>query len=271
MSFQEVLYEIDGHVATVTLNRPGKLNAWTLRMSQEVREAMRRAADDNAIRVIVFTGAGRGFCAGGDMELLDNIKTDSERHAPKVPPAFNPRGPVDFHGPDSYFPSIDKPIICALNGVAAGIGLVYTLYCDIRFAGSDAYVFTAFAQRGAIAEHGMSWLLPRVVGLPTAFDLLYSARRVGAEEALRLGLVNRVFPQADLLMETKAYAQMLATQMSPRSLQVMKRQLWDDQSRSLGQSVAVAQAEMALSFLSEDFREGIAHFRERRAPAFTGR
>src|SRR4030088_1652395 len=109
MSFQEVLYKTDGHVATVTLNRPGKLNAWTLRMSQEVREAMRKAADDDAVRVIVFTGAGRGFCAGGDMDLLDSIKTDSVRHAPKVPPAFNPRGSVDFHGLDSYFPSIDKP------------------------------------------------------------------------------------------------------------------------------------------------------------------
>lgn len=270
MALEQVRYEVDQHVATVTLNRPEKLNAWTRRMSEDLREAMRMADDDPSVRVIIFTGAGRGFCAGGDMGLLSDIGADRDRHA--VPPAgaFDPHAPVDFHGPDSYFPSISKPIICALNGVAAGIGLVYPLYCDLRFAASEAYVFTAFAQRGAIAEHGMSWLLPRLVGLPNAFDLLYSARRIDAAEALRMGLVNRVVPGAELMNETRAYAQLLATQVSPRSLKVIKRQLWDDQMRGLGPAVAVSQAEMALSFLSADFREGISHFVERRPPRFTG-
>lgn len=271
MQFEQVQYDIAAHVATVTLNRPAKLNAWTLRMADEVRAAMRQASEDDNVRVIIFTGAGRGFCAGGDMSLLKDISIDSERHAaPPVEP-FDPRGPTDYFGPDSYFPTVRKPIICAINGVAAGIGFVYPLYCDIRFASSDAYFLTAFAERGAIAEHGASWLLPRLVGLPHAFDLLYSARRVDAEEALRIGLVNRVFPAADLMEEVRAYADRLATQVSPRSLQVMKQQIWADQKRSLGEAVVVSQAEMALSFLSEDFREGIAHFMEKRPPAFTGR
>ena len=213
-------------------------------MSQEVREAMRQAADDDAVRVIVLTGAGRGFCAGGDMELLDSIKTDSERVRPRFPRHSTRAVRSISTGSTAIFRRLKADRLRPQRR-RGGIGLVYPLYCDIRFAGSDAYVFTAFAQRGAIAEHGMSWLLPRMVGLSNAFDLMYSARKVGAEEALRLGLVNRVFPQADLLKETQAYARMLATQMSPRSLQVMKRQIWDDQSRSLGESVAVAQAEMA--------------------------
>ena len=205
------------------------------------------------------------------MGLLSGISADSDRNAAKPEEPFAPRASAQFYGPDSYFPAVSKPILCAVNGVAAGIGFVYPLYCDMRFAGSDAYFFTAFSQRGAIAEHGASWLLPRLVGLPLAFDLLYSARRVDAEEALRIGLVNRVFPQADLMDEVRAYARHLATRVSPRSLQVMKRQIWDDQMRGLGEAVAVSQAEMALSFRSEDFREGIAHHVEKRDPAFTGR
>ena len=271
MDFEEIIYAVDGHIATVTLNRPGKLNAWTLRMSGEVRQAMTLASQDDAVRVIVLTGAGRGFCAGGDMGLLSDISDDAARNAARPVEPFDPGGPTDFFGPDSYFPAVSKPIIGALNGVAAGIGFVYPLYCDIRFAGSDAYFFTAFSQRGAIAEHGVSWLLPRIVGLPMAFDLLYSTRRIDAEEALRIGLVNRVIPQADLMAETYAYARHLADNVSPRSLRVMKRQIWQDLMRGLGESVTVSQAEMALSFESEDFREGIAHFVERRAPAFTGR
>lgn len=270
MTFEEILYEVDEHIATITLNRPAKLNAWTLRMADEVRDAMRKASDDGDVRVIILTGAGKGFCAGADMGLLSNIQSDSERYAPKPAAPFDPRGPVDFYGPDSYFPAVRKPIICAVNGVTAGIAFVYSLYCDIRFASSDAYFFTAFSRRGAVAEHGASWLLPRIVGLANAFDLLYSARKVAADEACRMGLVNRVYPAADLMTETRAYARMLAREVSPRSLQIIKRQVWDDQFRDLGAAVVESQAEMALSFLSEDFREGVAHFVERRPPAFTG-
>lgn len=271
MDFEQIRYEVAHRVATVTLNRPQKLNAWTLRMAAEVREAMRMARDDDGVRVIVLTGAGRGFCAGADMGLLGDIQADADRHeAPPLPP-FDPHSRPDFHGPDSYFPTIAKPILCALNGVAAGIGFVYTLYCDLRFASTDAYYLTAFSRRGAIAEHGSSWLLPRLVGMANAFDLLYSGRKVGAEEAFRMGLVNRVVSPEALMEVTTAYARMLADEVSPRSLRVMKRQLWDAHFATLGEDVAVSIAEMALSFRSEDFKEGVAYFVERRPPAFPGR
>lgn len=271
MSFEQILYSVSARVATVTLNRPAKLNAWTLQMAAEVREAMRMARDDDGVRVIVLTGAGRGFCAGADMGLLGEIREDSERNSAPLLPPFDLESRPDFHGPDSYFPTIQKPIICALNGVAAGIGFVYTLYCDLRFASSDGYFLTAFSRRGAIAEHGSSWLLPRLVGMSNAFDLLYSGRRVGAEEAQRMGLVSRVVPPEALMDTTMEYARMLADEVSPRSLRVMKRQIWDAQFRTLGEDVAVSMAEMALGFRSEDFKEGVAYFVERRPPAFTGR
>jgi enoyl-CoA hydratase/carnithine racemase len=269
--FTQILYQVERQVATVTLNRPDKLNAWTLTMSGEVREAMRRARDDKGVRAIILTGAGRGFCAGADMGLLGQISQDLVGHAPPQAPPFDPASSADFHGPDSYFPVIEKPILCALNGVAAGIGFVYALYCDLRFASDSAYVMTAFAKRGAIAEHGTSWLLPRLVGMPNAFDLLYSSRRVQADEALRMGLVNRVVPNDSLMDSVRDYAEMLATQCSPRSLAVMKRQVWTAQTSSLGADVITAQAEMMRGFDSEDFREGVAHFVEKRPPRFTGR
>ena len=265
---QQVLYEVSGRIATVTLNRPDKLNAWTLRMAAEVRQAMRLAREDAGVRVIILTGAGRGFCAGGDMGLLGEIQSDSERNSAPLLPPFDLHSPPDFHGPDSYFPTIPKPVLCALNGVAAGIGFVYPLYCDLRFASDQAYFMTAFARVGAVAEHGCSWLLPRIVGLANACDLLLSGRKVGADEALRMGLVNRVVP-ADRLADTvRDYARMLADEVSPRSLAVIKRQIWASQTRSLGEDVATSMAEMSLSFRSPDFKEGIASFAERRAPMF---
>lgn len=273
MSFEQILYSVEHGVATVTLNRPHKLNAWTHRMAAELREAMRLADADDAVRVIVLTGAGRGFCAGADMDLLGGIGAAAGHEDDGVPrlPPYDPESRADFHGPFSYFPAVSKPVLCALNGVAAGLGFVYPLYCDIRFASADAYFLSGFSRRGAIAEHGCAWLLSKLVGMANAFDLMYSGRKVSADEAQRMGLVNRVVSADGLMAETMAYAGMLATEVSPRALRVMKRQIWDAQFRTLGEDVAVSLAEMALSFRSDDFREGVAHYVERRAPAFTGK
>ena len=280
MGYAEVLYEVKDRVATLTLHRPDKLNAWTAQMGREVRAAMTEAARDEAVRVIVLTGAGRGFCAGADMGLLaglsgagapseDAAEVLRREHGEAAAAAGDAR--PDFRGPYAYFPTIPKPIIGALNGATAGLGLVVALYCDLRIA-SDAAVFTtAFARRGLVAEHGISWMLPRLVGLPHALDLLLSARKIDAGEALRMGLVSKVLPGAGFAAGVTAYARELADLVSPRSMQVIKRQLWEAQFQDLAEATAVAETEMRRSFGSEDFREGVAHFLEKRAPRFTGR
>ena len=275
MGYEHILYEVRDRIATVTLNRPDKLNAWTAIMGREVRQTMDDAARDEAVRVIVLTGAGRGFCAGADMDLLSGIvgggrPDDGAAVARPSRPAGTSTRP-DFQGPYAYFPTVPKPIIAALNGATAGLGLVVALYCDVRIAGDAAVFTTAFSRRGLVAEHGISWTLPRVVGLPHALDLMLSARRITAADALRMGLVNQVLPQAELMAGVTAYARELADLVSPRSMQVMKKQLWEAQFQTLAEATAVATEEMKLSFASEDFKEGVAHFVEKRAPRFTGR
>jgi enoyl-CoA hydratase/carnithine racemase len=270
MAYEQILYDVEGGVATVTLNRPDRLNAWTGVMHGEVKAAMRAASADERVRVIVLTGAGRGFCAGADMEVLNGIR-DSGRGASEAGEPFDPAAREDFRKTYSYFPAVPKPIIAAINGPCAGLGLIIALYADMRFA-SDAAVFTtAFARRGLVAEHGISWLLPRLVGMANAADLMFSARRVTPLEAKEMRLVNRVIPHQDFAAEVAAYAGMMAREVSPRSLREMKRELWNAQFQSLGEAIEAANADMPASFASEDFREGIAHFAEKRAAAFTGR
>jgi enoyl-CoA hydratase/carnithine racemase len=272
MGYEHILYDVRDRVATVTLNRPQKLNAWTGVMGREVRDAMEQAGADDGVRVIVLTGAGRGFCAGADMDLLAGIQGGGAAAASEVarPDAARPERP-EFGGRYAYFPTIAKPIIAALNGATAGLGLVVALYCDIRVAADSAVFTTAFARRGLIAEHGVSWMLPRIVGLPHALDLMLSARKIDAAEALRMGLVNRVVPSAELSRAVGEYAAELAELVSPRSMTVMKRQLWDAQFQTLAEATAVGDDEMVRSFAAADFKEGVAHFVEKRAPRFTGR
>jgi len=278
MGYEQILYEVKDRVATVTLNRPDKLNAWTAVMGREVRQAMDEAARDEAARVIVLTGAGRGFCAGADMQLLSGIvgagrQETGDAAAGREPAAPGGDGTIrpDFRGPYAYFPMVPKPIIAALNGATAGLGLVVSLYCDLRIAADSAVFTTAFSRRGLIAEHGVSWMLPRLVGLQHALDLLLSARKITAAEALAMGLVAQVRPAATLQADVRTYARELADLVSPRSLRIMKRQLWEAQFQSLAEATAVANEEMQRSFSTEDFKEGVAHFVEKRPPRFTGR
>lgn len=273
----DIQYHVSELVATITLNRPDKLNAWTRAMEQEVRDAMHEAAGDNRVRAIVLTGAGRGFCAGADMSLLSDVV---QRGVPPEHPlpesAANGAAPADGARPDfqkqySYFPAVPKPIIAAINGPAVGLGLVVAMFCDLRFASESARFGSAFARRGLIAEYGLAWLLPRIVGHANALDLLLSARLVDAREALRMGLVNQVFPQDTFLDQVYAYARDLAKGVSPRSMRVIKRQVYEGMFQTLGEAVDLAAVEMRASLQCEDFKEGVAHFVEKRAPAFTGR
>src|SRR5262245_24791367 len=274
MGYEQVIYEVKDRIGTVTLNRSDKLNAFTRQMGRELRQAMDEAARDDALRVIVLTGAGRGFCAGADVGLLSGssdagaIPDDTDDTAQ---PPMDTAVRADFRGPYAYFPIIPKPIVAALNGATAGLGLVIALYCDVRLASEAAVFTTAFPRRGLIAEHGISWMLPRLIGLPNALDLMLSARKFDARDALRLGLVSQVTPAPELMDTVRAYARELADHVSPRSMRVMKRQLWEAQFQTLAEATSIAEEEMRRSFTSEDFREGIGHFVEKRAPRFTGR
>ena len=277
MPSQETLYNVADRVATITLNRPDKLNAWTAVMESEVRAAMGEAERDNDIRVIILTGAGRGFCAGADISLLSSVAKqglDKRRRAQalKNTNVRKLKGVrPDFQRKYSYFPAVSKPVIAAINGPVVGLGLVISLYCDLRFASDAARFGTAFARRGLIAEYGMAWMLPRLVGVPNALDLLFSARMIDAAEALRMGLVNQVYPQDAFADKVREYARDLASGVSPRSMRVIKRQVYDAMFQTLGETFEISEHEMIASLLSEDFKEGVAHFLEKRAPNFQGK
>ncbi len=275
MGYSEVLYEVEDQIATITLNRPEKLNAWTAVMEGEYRHAMEDAEKRDDVRVIVVTGAGKGFCAGADMNLLSNLAGGGERgngagDAITGNPASGAEVPEDFKKQYSFPLGVRKPIIAAINGAAAGLGFVHALYCDIRFASDKAKFTTAFAQRGLIAEHGISWMLPRIVGVSNALDLLYSARVFQADEALQMGLVSRVCAPDELMPAVRAYATQLAKFSSPRSLREMKREIYGALFTNLGDAIETANADMVLSLACNDFKEGVASFVEKREPQFTG-
>ncbi|HXC54091.1 MAG TPA: enoyl-CoA hydratase [Rhizomicrobium sp.] len=277
--YPDILYDVKDRVATITLNRPDRLNAYTDRMAASIRLAMADAAKDSAVRAIVLTGAGRGFCAGADMDLLQGIQANGEeRQASRgegdVGDAFDskygPRLDEDFADMRrfAYFMRTKKPIVAAINGPCAGIGLIMTLYADMRFVSDKAVLTTSFAQRGLIAEHGISWLLPRLIGPAHALDILLSARKFSPAEALAMGLVNKVFAADTFMENVTAYARLLADTVSPRSMAVMKAQVWKSYFQDFGEALAEADAQMPPSFKWPDFKEGVDHFLEKRTPKF---
>jgi enoyl-CoA hydratase/carnithine racemase len=270
MSYQHILYDVDSRIATITLNRPERMNAWTATMEREVRQAMDAAAADHGVRAIILTGAGRAFCAGADMEDLKTLDPNDIRSDEWMKPFDMNRRP-DWQTRYSFYPAIPKPIIGMLNGAAAGIGLVHALYCDLRFAADNTVFTTSFSRRGLIAEHGLSWMLPQIVGHANALDLLMSARRVSSAEALQIGLVNRLYPADQLREKTLEYVRDLVDFVSPRAVGVIKRQLYEVPFQSLAEATIEANREMALAAQSEDFREGVASFLEKRPPRFTGK
>src|SRR6202166_871730 len=281
MPTQETLYNIANRVATITLNRPDKLNAWTALMESQVRSHMENAEQDDEVRVIVLTGAGRGFCAGADMSLLSAVAErgldyrdlDDRGREQVLRDGANRRegAAPDFQKKYSYFPAIGKPVIAGINGPVVGIVLFISLYCDLRLPPDASRFSTTFARRGLIAEYGTAWMLPRIVGIANALDLLFSARTIDATEALRVGLVSRVFPQDAFLEKAQESAQELASTVSPRSLRIIKRQVYEAMSQPLAEAFDISVREMMACFRTEDFKEGVAHFVEKRPAAFTGK
>ncbi len=245
-------------VAILTLNRPERLNAWTAEMEDRYFAMLEECGEAQDIRVIVVTGAGRGFCAGADMQGLQALGANGRDAADSA----------RERRPQSFPLTIPKPILAAINGPCAGIGLVQALMCDVRFAAEGAKLTTAFARRGLVAEHGISWILPRLIGPARALDLLLSGRVVLAAEAAELGLVNRVLAPERLMESVLAYASDLVTNCSPASMASMKRQVYADLERGLADATERADELMMRSFTAPDFVEGVQSFVERRDPQF---
>ena len=263
-------YEVRDRIATVTLHRPERLNAWTGRMHTEYRALLARAEADPAVRVIVVTGAGRGFCAGADARALEGHVErgayDSGVGPDLAMPGYGIR--PEFDADFAYHFGIPKPIIAAVNGAAAGVGFVLACYCDLRFAARGAKLTTSHGRLGLPVEYGLSWLLPRLIGVTRASDLLLSSRVVLAEEAEQLGLVNRALEPDELLPLTYDYARKLATEIAPSSLAATKLQLYRDLHGDVASSVRDAGTRMVAMMQGPDFAEGVAALTEKRLPAF---
>ncbi|WP_245217027.1 enoyl-CoA hydratase-related protein [Neoroseomonas nitratireducens] len=270
MAFAEIAYDVTDAIATITLNRPQKRNAWSPETEAEVREALGLAADDASVRVIILTGAGGTFCVGADVTGIAGRKPDRPRFAGVTPPPGGPPPAEDLSRRYSYILNIGKPVIAAINGAVAGVGLAVTLYCDLRFMVAGARLACAFPRRGLIAEHGSAWLLPRLIGPMNAADLLLSGRTVTAEEAASMGLV-RVLPSEGFLPAVRAYAAEIAENCSPRSLRIIRRQLALAPLQTLSEAIEMAEQEQAATIGTEDRREGATAFLEKRRPNFTGR
>ncbi|GAA3358438.1 MULTISPECIES: enoyl-CoA hydratase-related protein [Saccharopolyspora] len=247
----EILVEHRDAVLLLTFNRPDRLNAWTPSMRRRYFDLLEEADADPSVRAVVVTGAGRGFCAGTDLSALgDTPEPDVDERA------------------ISLSIRIRKPIIAAINGPVAGIGLVAALFADVRFAAEDAKFTTAFSRRGLVAEHGISWLLPKLVGAGAALDLMLSARTLPGTEAHRMGLVDRVLPASEVLAAALEYAHVLATECSPASLADIKEQIYSGLDSGLETARADASNRMVTAFGRPDVREGVRSFHERRRPDF---
>ena len=271
MEYQDIIYQVDDPVAIITLNRPEALNAFTQTMLAEIRHALAAAEQDERVVGIVLTGAGRGFCPGMDMNALDDISSGggakddlTELKADPGDNALGDNSQVTY----SYFMSIRKPVIAAINGACAGLGLAVATMTDLRIVERSAKFSTAFSQRGLIAEHGVSWTLPRLIGSGNALDLLWSARKFNGEEAKELGLAERLVEDGESLGTAVEYVQNLAASSAPKSLQIMKAQVHRHMNMQLGEAMRETNEWMAESLKRDDFKEGVRSFIEKRPPNF---
>jgi enoyl-CoA hydratase/carnithine racemase len=259
MSEAVVLYEETDGVAIITLNRPERLNSWTGELGTAYFNALDAAAASAAVKSIVVTGAGRGFCSGADMDMLQGIQDRGGEGEER------PKHRDERH---DYALSIPKPVIAAINGACAGLGFVHAMMCDIRFAAEGAKFTSAFARRGLIAEHGVSYMLPRVVGPSNALDILMSGRVFLADEAKEMGVVSRVLAPGDLLSASVEYARDLGKYSAPWSMAQMKKQVWNQLDLARTDALAESNSLMVDSLKRNDFKEGVASFVEKRDPAF---
>jgi len=260
---EHVSYDVHEGLAVIRLKRPEALNALTYQMIEAVRTHTREAEADETVTAIAITGEGRAFCAGIDLSLLEKDAGRGEVNRGGAKPDPN-ESPALF----SNLLRVSKPVFGAVNGVSAGGGFVLAMMCDMRFVSEDASFTTVFSKRGLIAEHGMSWLVPRQIGISRALDLLWSSRKVGAEEAMRLGLADRVVPADQLIEAVAAYTQELRENVSPRALAVIKEQVYAHLSQPYLPAAQECDRLMVEALRHPDALEGAKSFMERRPPRF---
>lgn len=268
MELKSTRYEVEDGIATVWLHRPERMNAWTGRMHTEYRWLLQQAENDPRVRAIIVTGTGRAFCAGADTKALQG-------HVAKG--GYDPGTPADLAQPgygvqpefDAFFAyhfGLTRPVIAAINGPAAGVGFALACYADLRFAAAGAKLTTAHGRLNLPAEYGLSWLLPRLVGLTRANDILLTSRKFLAEEAERMGLLNAVLPADELMEHVRGYVLDMITTISPGSLAATRRQIYADLHRSVAEAVHDSETRLERMMKEPDFAEGVAALVEKRPP-----
>ncbi|MGO9603502.1 MAG: enoyl-CoA hydratase-related protein [Candidatus Binataceae bacterium] len=275
MDFSDIIYEKSDRIATVTFNRPEKMNAWTPKMGVETRAAMMDADRDPNVGAIIVTGAGRAYCAGADMGALSEISAGRASatggNAAAVEDEWLKQQRVDYRSQYSYILALSKPVIGAINGACVGLGFTTCLYQDIRIASESARMGLIFVQRGLAIEHGSSWMLPRIVGVARAAELAVTGRLVDAEEALRIGLVNRVVPADKLMATAREVAGHIANNCSPLGVAEAKKLIWRHLFTDLATAIRDDDESMSMMTRSEDFKEGVRAFVEKRPAKYQGR
>lgn len=267
-SSQEVLYAVDSHIATITLNAPERLNTISGRMLEELSAALLRGDNDPNVRCIILTGAGRAFCAGLDLAAQMSGPKDSLGNMGNLGASA---GEFDIrNAPPVVLHNLDTPTICALNGGAAGYGLDLAFGCDIRLAADTAKLNPGFAKRGILPESGGTWLLPRMVGYAKAAEISFTGRTLTASESLELGLVNHVFTAESLQHEARTLAVEIASN-APLAVRAIKRMMRAAETETFEQNIHHVFLQLLPLFRTKDFQEGVAAFMEKRTPTFEGR
>jgi len=266
MSYTDLIYDVEGHVATITLNRPERLNAISGGMLAGFSRAFREADRDSGVRAIILTGAGKGFCSGLDLkEQGANANSNSINGAGGLPSKFDLAD-----SPPMVLHTTDKPVICALNGAAAGYGMDLALGCDVRIASEHGKLAAVFTKRGVLPESGGTWLLPRLVGWAKASEIAFTGRVLTAQQCLEYGLVNKVVPAESLMTEARALAEEMAA-CAPMAVQATKRMMRLGLEETFEANVHHVYLQLLPLFRSKDFIEGVKAFTERREPVFEGR